>query len=529
MKTKQKKDYVIKTTKILQVGAILLAACTAVVWFEMREKQILLVGFGVLTIVTSVVAVVLFKFVTPLLICIAQAKSFSEKLERTNSSIFKHIRQLALAVEKTSDSIIITDQQGNIIYANPAFCQTTGYLAVEVIGKKPSIVKSGKTPPAVYKDLWQTILSDQVWRGELQNKKKDGTRLWEDISIAPIHYDDGFISGFVGICKDVTTQKADAEALHLLREHLEKLLQELREHLEEQVQERTAELKQAVEHAEAANQAKSDFLANMSHELRTPLHAIKSFANMTLKKSTTLMKDLQGIKEPETVRYLSEILHLDQKDWASQTHFWLTRIVKNQERQLNLINDLLDLAKLESGKKKFQFRQNDLLKTIHNSVEELEPLFKEKGIRLSITPKQDNTNAYFDREQIRGVIKNLLGNSLKFTKNDGEISIFLGDCQTNQTDQTDQTATIVLTVQDTGQGIPEEELAIIFEPFSQSSITNSDSGGSGLGLSICREIVTAHGGTIAASNNPDGGAIFTVVLPKKVPSKKNKESKKCVS
>lgn len=500
METKHKKENAIKIIKILLASAILLFACMAIVWFEMREKQVVLVALGAMIITVLSVTFIFLRFVVPLMICIDKEVSTRNFLEKKYIDILKNTQQLATAVEQTPDSIIMTDTQGEILYVNPAFCQITGYTAIEAMRKKPSLVKSGKTSPEVYQDLWKTILSGRVWRGELQNKKKDGTFFWEDTSIAPILDENGLSRGFVGIRKNVTEQKAHAKALRHLTGHLE-----------EMVQERTAKLNKALSDAKAANRAKSDFLANMSHELRTPLHAIKGFATMILKKSTALMQDLDGIKDPETLRYLSETLHLNHTNWEKQTHFWLTRILENQGRQLKLIDDLLDLAKLESGKRKFQFRQEDLLKSIHGCVDELDPLFKEKGIQLTIVPNNGDSEAYFDPEQLQGVIKNLLSNALKFTGRDGHITLSLNDgC-------VDGMPTLEIKVQDNGQGIPEQELDLIFEPFVQSSNISIHSGGSGLGLSICREVVTAHGGTITASNHPNGGAIFTVVLAKNNP------------
>lgn len=275
------------------------------------------------------------------------------------------------------------------------------------------------------------------------------------------------------------------------------------EHLRQLVQELT---RSAVK-AEAANLAKSDFLANMSHELRTPLHAIKSFTHLLLKKSSALMQGLAGVDDPKVRHLLSEVLHLDQEEWQKQSHFWLLRIDENQSRQLNLVNKLLDLVRLESGKQEFHFCEVDLLKIMQSSVEELDTLFSEKSVSLTIQSELKQATHQLDQAQIQTVITNLLSNALKFSDFGGTIILSL-ERMTNH-----DTPTFVLGVRDLGPGIPENDLEIIFEPFIQSTQPNERTNGSGLGLAICRSIVVAHGGTIVASNHPDGGALFTVQLP----------------
>lgn len=172
---------------------------------------------------------------------------------------------------------------------------------------------------------------------------------------------------------------ADLHVLQRKNESLEKLVQELT---------------QAVLRAETANRAKSDFLANMSHELRTPLHAIKSFAHLILKRSTALIAGLEGVVDPHIQHYLSEILHLEPEEWKNQPHFWLLRIEENQSRQLDLINQLLDLVRLESGNQSFNFLKEDLLQIVKNSVAELDTLFKEKSIYVTILTGLEQAVAY---------------------------------------------------------------------------------------------------------------------------------------
>ena len=291
---------------------------------------------------------------------------------------------------------------------------------------------------------------------------------------------------------------------------------------EEKLQKRIEQLRQDVSIAKASNQAKSDFLANMSHELRTPLHIIKNFAYMILKKSTILMEDLETVKDPETRRYLLETLKLDPNTWQNQVHHWALRIVENEERQLLTINDLLNLTKLEAGKTLFKFQRDDLSKALCNCVEELDSLFKKRNIQWAITPSKGNTKASIDPMHFRSVIRNLLSNALKCTPSGGKVTLSV------ETDIINERPSHVIKIQDSGHGIPKDELESIFEPFAQSSFNGTSSGGTGLGLAICKEVVKAHGGTIKASNHDEGGAIFTVIIPKSPPPQNNKEGESCV-
>lgn len=263
-----------------------------------------------------------------------------------------------------------------------------------------------------------------------------------------------------------------------------KLRAEIEEHsrlLETKVSERTAELQATAERLTEYDRLKSEFLGNVSHELRTPIAAISSAAKIILRYSD---RDVNSAKRFSKV------------------------IIEESERLTRLINDLLDLSKIESGGGEWK------LETIANPVELLEhvhttfrPLYQENGVELELAADGDLPVIFGDRDRLIQVFANLCSNSLKFTPRGGRVRL-----EARTQPYGDSTA-LRVTVTDTGPGIPEEEREMVFERFRQGG-GDAKPRGTGLGLAICRGFVEAMGGTIAASNRTDrSGAILTVTLP----------------
>lgn len=257
------------------------------------------------------------------------------------------------------------------------------------------------------------------------------------------------------------------------------------EQLQTLVEARTVELNSARIEAERANEFKSEFLANMSHELRTPIHTILSFSEMGIKKSDNLSKE--------------------------KIHQYFTNIHQGGERQLLLLNNLLDLSKLETGTTVYDFCENDISHVIDEQIAQHELMLQEKHLKVDIQPAPLDTELVFDRIRIEQVIRNLLSNAIKFSEPDNTITIklALGEICTRH----DSIPALTITVSDKGVGIPVDELKSIFDKFVQSSKTRTGAGGTGLGLAICQEIITTHGGEIWAENNSRGGASFSFTLP----------------
>jgi signal transduction histidine kinase len=224
----------------------------------------------------------------------------------------------------------------------------------------------------------------------------------------------------------------------------------------------------------------------MSHELRTPMHAIISFANFGVDKSERAERD--------------KLLH------------YFRNIQKSGGRLLTLLNDLLDLSKLEAGKMTMQRQTAELRVLVDEAFAESEALARARGVTLR-SGIPGSVAARFDLMRMLQVMRNLLSNAIKFSPEGGVVDV---DCvMVAAEDAADRVCAVEIRVRDQGIGIPVAELEAVFDKFVQSSKTKTGAGGTGLGLAICREIVAAHGGAIHAENNPPpaSGATFVVRLP----------------
>jgi PAS domain S-box-containing protein len=373
------------------------------------------------------------------------------------------LRKLSLAIEQSPESIVITKLDGSIEYVNDAFMQVTGYSREELMGQNPRVLHSGKTPPETYPAMWAALTQGLPWKGEFINRKRDGTEYVEFAIITPLRQPDGTISHFVAVKDDITQKK---------RMGME--LDSYRYHLEDQVAQRTVELTAARQQAEAANVAKSTFLANMSHEIRTPMNAIIGLTHLMQRAGAT----------PEQAERLTKI------DNASR-------------HLLAIINDILDLSKIEAGKLQLDDSDFNLSAVLDNVASIITPAAQEKGLAVEID--RDSVPAWLrgDAVRLRQALLNCAGNAVKFTDK-GSVSL---RAQLLQDD--DAGLLVRFAVTDTGIGITPEVRQRLFQSFEQADAsTTRKFGGTGLGLAITKQLAQIMGGEVGVESAPGVGSTF---------------------
>ena len=364
------------------------------------------------------------------------------------------------AIESSNAGISIADKRlpdMPLIYVNESFTRSTGYSYEEAIGHNCRFLQGDNHDQKGLDTIRAAIKSGESCEVTLRNYRKDGTPFWNDLRISPIRDDDGVVTHYVGVSDDVT-------------ERIE--LQNEREGL-------ISDLKTARRIAEENSRLKSDFLATMSHELRTPMNAIEGFTSIMLNK-------------------------MGGAEYNEKTERYLNRINGNSQRLLKLINDFLDLSRIESGRLELvssPFSARRLVELIRDGIGSLA---EQKKVGFSIEVDENLPEMLLgDDEAISKIIVNLLGNAIKFTKEGGVILKLKSDDENWQ-----------IIVSDTGIGIPPHAREYIFDEFRQVDQTSKrEFGGSGLGLAITQRLVRAMNGTIVLDSEVGEGSTFTVTLP----------------
>ncbi len=469
-------------------------------------------------------------------------------------------RKLFRAVEQSPVSVMITDTGGLIEYVNPAFTRMTGWRRDEVLGHNPRLLRSPQTPEHIYRDMWQTIRDGHDWRGEIVNLRRDGTTYWEKMTVAPVKGAGGTVENYIALKEDVTEVHTLRQALEREHANVRRLLEAIHDGIAltdadgcfqyanpalvaqfgptegrmaievfgaplpvpgaEETSRRSewrsprssriydltstwvanpeggmwllqvfhditvrkqAEeaLTSAREAAELANRSKSEFLATMSHELRTPLNAIIGFSEIIEQQL------LGSVGQPQYCEYAHDIN-------------------ESGKHLLQLINDILDVARLEVGRVVLREEATDPVALVQAGLGMVRERAQAGQVALETDLPPALPHLWADPRRLKQVLVNVLGNAVKFTPTGGTVTVRV----------TADAAGLAIAVADTGIGIAPEDLAKVMAPFGQV-----DSGmarrydGSGLGLPLSRKLMDLHGGALSLESRLGVGTTVTLRFP----------------
>lgn len=397
---------------------------------------------------------------------------------------------LKSVLDNSADIIMTTDAEGRIVEFNNGAIRILGYSREEMIGKRAD--ELWVRPWERERTLELLDRTDYIANYETQLKTRDGRCIDISLTLSALKSSSGERIGTVGISKDITERKRLERAL----EERNMDLQELNDKLEERILDRTRDLERANSELDRSNRLKSQFIATMSHELRTPLNSILGFSEL-------LMDEVYDPVTERQKRYISNI-------YNSGSHL------------LQLISNVLDIAKIESGKIELQHETFLITQTVAEVDAVIRSLAQKKQQQLSVQVADDMPPIRADRVKFKQILYNLLSNAVKFTPEGGAVSVeakvvsgadlpsvigaseaFPGDIDL-----------LVITVADTGIGIKPEDQDRIFSEFEQGDSSFSRRyEGTGLGLALTKRLVELHGGEIAVESEEGKGSTFTVVIP----------------
>jgi PAS domain S-box-containing protein len=396
--------------------------------------------------------------------------------ERSNQQL--RLRDAALAA--AANGVVIADRAGTIVWVNAAFCIMTGHSAAEAVGQTPRIIKSGAHDAAFYKQMWSVILSGNVWRGHVVNKRKDGSLYDEDMIITPVADSGGEITHFIAIKQDITDRKR-------AEEELRKQAGELKAR-EQQNLRLLAELKNREEELREDDRRKDEFLAMLAHELRNPLAPIRNIV--------------------ETPRLCD-----------SAACAWGSSVVEQEVTHLaRLLDDLLDVSRITRDQLQLKTERVLLTDVINTAAKSTRPFIDHNHHQLSVTLSAEPVYVKADKVRLVQVFVNLLNNAAKYTRQGGIIRLSAER----------RGGEAVVSVKDNGNGIAAEKLPYLFDLFYQAGRSYEQThGGLGIGLTLVKRLVELQGGTVQArSDGINCGSEFIVRLPvlvEAIPTAKSQE------
>ncbi len=399
-----------------------------------------------------------------------RARKSEEKLV-TSEERFRHL------VEAVKDyAIFMLDPKGHITTWNLGAERITGYKEDEVIGQHFHILYPSEQRPFIsQRRELQLAVEHGHFEAEAPHIKKDGSLFWANVVISPLFGRQGQLTGFSKVTRDITQIREAAERLRNLNEELEARVRERTLELEQ----RESELKAAKEAAEVANATKSAFLANMSHEIRTPLGAIIGFSELLLDETMTAEEKKKNIE-----------------------------IIKRNGKLLSgLINDILDLSKVEAAKLEIEKCDIRIVDLVTDVVSLLSLEAKEKGVQVLVGSDGKIPSVLkTDPLRLRQILFNIIGNAVKFTaKGSVELKIKIAEQDPSK---------LAFMVTDTGVGITAEQRSRLFSPFTQADVTTTRKfGGTGLGLALSKKLAQALGGDVVLQESMmDKGSTFMVTV-----------------
>jgi PAS domain S-box-containing protein len=389
---------------------------------------------------------------------ITERKIAQQRLEVVNQQLTQDIKSRISAEEKLRSVntyldvyrkivdhhaiVAETDTRGTIVSVNDAFCRISGYSREELVGQNHRILNSGLHPKAFWKEMYKSVANGGFWHAEVCNRSKNGELYWVDTTIAPLFDDVGKVRGYFAIRADITS------------------------------------LKHAQARAELASRSKSEFLANMSHEIRTPMTAILGYADVLAEKGLSATDSIDCI---DTIK-------------------------RNGEHLLSIINDILDISKIEADKMTAEKIKVSPLQVVRDVVDLMRVKSQAKGLLLETRiadgiPETIET----DPTRLRQILVNLVGNAIKFTET-GCVTIAVR----MDSERIDQ---IVFDIIDTGIGLKKEQIDVLFQAFEQADTSMTRKfGGTGLGLRISKRLAEILGGDITVSCGLGRGCMFSASI-----------------
>ncbi len=371
------------------------------------------------------------------------------------TSLLEKTTLLEGLLESLPDMVFFKDLDGVYLGCNPIFSEYIGLSVDDIVGKNDFDLLDEETA-RFFREKDKIVLeSTSPHKNEEWVDYPDGRKVLLETFKAPLKTSDGKLIGSLGVSRDITSRK-----------HAEQLM------LEAKIS------------AEIANRAKTEFIANMSHELRTPLNSIIGFSDV-------LLEQMFGELNNEQEKYLGHILG-------------------SGRQLLGIINSILDISKIENGEVELYYENINIVDLIRETIKILKPLATQKNINIDVQDMSITGICELGKNQMSQVLYNLIGNAIKFTPQNGSISVSIIENED----------TFEVSVSDSGIGIPEEHMEEIFLPFRQlESHASRRYGGTGLGLALVKEFIEMHGGDINVKSESGKGSNFIFTIPKKVNGK----------